>query len=171
MLLALSRLLFAICCLRKGPQDIPKSNILSSVVLLAYTAVAFMMLYDEGSDVSVVFLEIGFEIILVMGFMAGVLFAVGKITRYQQAMTALMGTDALISFFAIPPMFAQVSGSGAEIMILVILGLMLWHWIVCGHIIRHTIDQPLSFGLGIAFLYIYGSYRLMDWFAGVIANF
>ena len=171
MLLALSRLFLAICLLKKGPQDVPKSNFLSSIVLFLYALVAFLMLYDQEHQISVVLIEIGFEIILVMGFIALLLLVSGKLARYQQAMTALLGTDALISFFALPPMYLQVSGRGAELLILTILGLTLWHWVVCGHIIRHALGQTFPFGLGVAFLYIIVTYQLMNWFAEIVAAF
>jgi hypothetical protein len=40
--------------------------------------------------------------------------------------------------------------------------LMLWHWLVSGHIFSNALNQPFTFGLGIAFLYILFSYTVMD---------
>jgi len=36
-----------------------------------------------------------------------------------------------------------------------------WHWAVTGHIIRNALEQDLSFSLGLAFLYLLGSYQVM----------
>ena len=41
------------------------------------------------------------------------------------------------------------------------IGLMVWHWAVTGHIIRHALEKTLLFSLGLAFLYILGSYQVM----------
>ena len=44
---------------------------------------------------------------------------------------------------------------------LVMLGLIGWHWAVTGHIIHNALEQSLSFSLGLAFLYLLGSYQVM----------
>lgn len=169
MFITLVKLIFDICCLRKGPQDLPRSDVLLAILVLAYCSVAYLML-ATGEELLLVWLEIAFELLLVMGFVGLLLAVARKLSRYRQVLGAFLGTDAMISFFAIPSMFTQTEGPMAELILLAILALMLWHWVVCGHIIRHAISQSLSFGLGIAFLYVFGSYQLMDWFAGIIGT-
>ena len=53
------------------------------------------------------------------------------------------------------------TGQGGLLVFLVMLGLIGWHWAVTGHIIRNALEQSLSFGLGLAFLYLLGSYQVM----------
>jgi len=52
-------------------------------------------------------------------------------------------------------------GRGALLAFFVIIALMIWHWAVIGHIIRNALEQTLVFSLGLAFLYILGSYQVM----------
>jgi hypothetical protein len=67
----------------------------------------------------------------------------------------------MISFFALPGMASMEIGQGGLWVVLVMLGLIGWHWAVTGHIIRNALDKSLSFSLGVAFLYLIGSYQVM----------
>ena len=71
-----------------------------------------------------------------------------------------MATDALISFFALPAM-ATLVGQGTGLAFIAIILLMIWHWAVSGHIFSKALEQPFTFGLGVAFLYILVSYQVM----------
>ena len=84
-----------------------------------------------------------------------------KLGRFYQVLSAVLGTDALISFFALPGMASMETGQGGLLVFLVMLGLIGWHWAVIGHIIRNALEQSLSFSLGLAFLYLLGSYQVM----------
>ena len=53
------------------------------------------------------------------------------------------------------------TGQGGLLVFLVMLGLIGWHWAVTGHIIRNALEKSLSFSLGLAFLYLLGSYQVM----------
>ncbi len=89
------------------------------------------------------------------------LYLAGKLGRFYQALSAVLGTDALISFFALPGMATMETGQGGLLVFLVMLGLIGWHWAVTGHIIRNALEKSLSFSLGLAFLYLLGSYQVM----------
>jgi hypothetical protein len=41
------------------------------------------------------------------------------------------------------------------------LVLIIWHWAVTGYILSKALEKTLSFSLGIAFLYLLGSYQVM----------
>ena len=52
-------------------------------------------------------------------------------------------------------------GSAAVLAFIVTIALMIWHWAVTGHIIRNALGQTWAFSLGLAFLYLLGSYQVM----------
>lgn len=159
---ALIKLFFDICCLSKAPQDIPYSFTLLNVLMLAYATVAFLILSpDEGFFKGL--LEVGFEMVLLIAFVWGLLLIYQKTARFTQVLCAFLGADAFISFLAIPVMEALTAGFMTDVASLVVLGLMTWHWVVSGHIIRHALSQTFLFGLGLAFVYIVGSYQIMAW--------
>ncbi len=159
---ALIKLFFDICCFSKAPQDLPYSPALLKVLILIYAALAFLILSPDEGFLKGLF-EVACELLLMMLFVWTTLFIYQKTSRYTQVLCAFVGVDALISFFALPAMTALIAGRWIDVASVSILGLMAWHWAICGHIIRHALSQSLLFGLGMAFLYILGSYEIMAW--------
>ena len=80
---------------------------------------------------------------------------------YQVSIRRRVGTDALISFFALPGMAAMETGQGGLLVFLVMLGLIGWHWAVTGHIIHNALEQSLSFSYRCNFYLYLGSYQVM----------
>ncbi len=105
-------------------------------------------------------LQVIVEIALLLGASKIILSLAKKPERFLQTACALIATDALISFMALPVM-ATLIGKGSALSFIVIILLMLWHWAVSGHIFSHALSQPFTFGLGVAFLYILMSYQVM----------
>ncbi len=159
-MLEIFRLFFDICLLKKGPQDIPESRFLFWFSLTLYALVGFLMLrLSEGWLES--FFQLLAGIIMLFVFIAGILFFTAKVSRFFAVVTAMLGSDALISFFALPVIGSITSGRISVYAELVYLGLIIWSWLVMGHIFRHALTLPLSFGLGLAFAYIFSTFLVM----------
>ncbi|NOQ37069.1 MAG: hypothetical protein GQ569_14450 [Methylococcaceae bacterium] len=159
------RLFFDITLFRKAPQDIPASVILQRTMVFVYALISFLMLYISQPWFEAL-LQTGVEIALVWFFCAMILYWVGKPARFQQTFTALIGVDALISFFAFPVLSALTTpmpdGSSIPLLaIFVFITLILWHWLVTGYVLHHALSQPLPFGLGVALLYLMVSYQII----------
>jgi hypothetical protein len=154
------RLLFDICLFKKGPQDLPYSIWLMRILLVVYISVRVLML-NMHFDWLNVLLQVIVDILLVVGFFWIMLYLARKVGRFYQVISAILGTDAIISFFALPGMATMETGQGGLLVLLVMLGLIGWHWAVTGHIISHALEKNLSFSLGLAFLYLLGSYQVM----------
>ncbi len=152
-------LCFNICLFKKGPQDLPGSRYLSGLLLSVYALISFLIL-RLSSDMLSALLQVGVEIMLILGLTRIILFIAKKPTRYPQTVNALIATDALISLFALPAM-ATLVGQGTALAFITVVVLMLWHWTVSGHIFSQALEQPFTFGLGVAFLYILVSYQVM----------
>jgi len=155
----LLKLFYGICLLKKGPQDIPASDWLFRVLLIVSIFVDFLVLIlntDLFSSIVQTFVEIA----LTLGLTWVILYIAKKQFRFQQTVCALMATDILISLLALPAIAILVNGGAGSTFIVIIL-LMVWHWVVSGHIFTHALEQPFSFGLGIAFLYIFLSIQVM----------
>jgi hypothetical protein len=154
------KLIFDICLFKKGPQDLPYSIWLLRILLIVYTGVRALMLSIHFGWLNVL-LQVIADVVLVAGFFWVLLYLARKLGRFYQVWSAVLGTDTLISFLALPGMATMETGQGGLLVVLVMLGLIGWHWAVLGHIIRNALDQSLSFGLGLAFLYLLGSYQVM----------
>lgn len=153
------KLFFDICLFKKGPQDIPASNVLLRLLIPFYASVSFLLLILNSNGLNAA-MQVLVEIMLILGSTWIILFIARKPARYQQTASALMATDALISFFALPAM-ATLVGQGAGLAFLAIIMLMIWHWAISGHIFSNALEKPFTFGLGVAFLYILVSYQVM----------
>ena len=154
------KLFFDICLFKKGPQDIPSYNGLLNGLIVVYALVGFLVLFVTAGFFDAV-LQVLVEIALVIVFTKVLLSLFRRPERYVQTASALFGTDALLSFFALPGIASMMTGRMTLLAFAVMLGLTIWHWVVTGHIIRHAISQSIPFGLGIAFLYILAMYQVM----------
>jgi hypothetical protein len=154
------KLLFDICLFKKGPQELPPSVWLLRLLVAANVSVSFLML-SIRTDWLNSLLQAIVGTLLVIGFSWLMLYLTRKRERFVQTTAALLGTDALISFFALPGMASMMVGTGVLLAFVITIALMIWHWAVTGHIIRNALGQSWTFSLGLAFLYILGTYQVM----------
>ena len=104
-----------------------------------------------------------------LGFSWPLLYFSGKSARFPQTLCALLGTDSLITLCAIPAI-ASLVAEPSELGYIAMLILMVWHWLVGGHIFRSALDKPLFFGLGLSVLYILISSQVMALLFPVIST-
>ncbi len=156
------RLFYDIALFRKNPQDVPFSKALTQITLIGYALVSFLMFFMSSSWTKAL-LQVATDILILIIFTRVTLFITGKSARYQQTFCALIGTDMFISLCAIPPTASMMmpNGSIADLGVLVMIGLLLWHWAVLGHVFRHALSESFSFGFGIGFLYLFSAYLVM----------
>ncbi|MGR9012870.1 MAG: hypothetical protein ACU83U_04420 [Gammaproteobacteria bacterium] len=154
------KLLFNICLFTKGPQNLPSSVWLLRILVVIDVIVSFLMV-SISTDWLTSLLQAIVSALLIIGFSWLMLYVGRKRERFYQTTTALLGTDALIGFIALPGMASMMIGKGILLAFIVTIGLMIWHWAVTGHIIRNALGQSLTFSLGLAFLYILGSYQVI----------
>ncbi len=152
--------LFDICLFRKGPQDLPSSLWLLRVLIGVDVIVSFLMV-SIRTDWLTSLLQAIVSALLIVGFSGFMLYVARKRGRFYQTTGALLGIDAMISFFALPGMASMMIGRVALLAFITTIALMIWHWAVTGHIIRNALGQTLTFSLGVAFLYLLGSYQVM----------
>lgn len=159
-MLGLIKLLFDICLFKKGPQDLPFSSELLRLLLVVNVIVSFLMI-SIHTDWLASLLQAIVSVLLIAGFSWLMLYVTGKRERFNQSTSALLGTDAMISFFALPGIASMMIGTGTLLAFIITIALMIWHWTVTGHIIRNALGQSLVFSLGLAFLYVVGTYQVM----------
>jgi len=155
----LSLLFFQIVNFKKGPYDFLSSFIFLCMVLPTYVAINFLILFLNGAA-STAPLQIGVDFAMILMFCWPLLYVSGKQTRFPQTLAAMVGTDAVISFCALPAI-ATLNSHANDLAYFSMLALVLWHWLVSGHIMKHALDRSLFFGLGLALLYIMLSSQVM----------
>jgi len=149
----LFHLYFDICLLRKGPQAVPESPFLLLVTLLFNLTISLIAgtITDTFSNALAQAL-LGFGIMI--AFTAIVLSIRGHIKRLSQTITAMLGTEALITIVLIP-MSMVIIGMDTESVsrflkdALTILWLMVvvWYLLVMAHILRHALSMNLFQGV------------------------
>lgn len=156
------KLFYDIILFKKGPQDVPFSRLLTRATLAVYAVINFLMLFMSNHWFSAL-LQMLTDIVILMLFTRVTLAWVHKPERYQQTLCALLGTDSLITLCAVPATAVMLVPSGdlAVLGFFIIVGLILWHWAVIGHILSHALSQHLSFSLGLALLYMMTAYLIM----------
>ncbi|MDF1584090.1 MAG: hypothetical protein RQ733_00255 [Methyloprofundus sp.] len=153
-------LIFNICLFKQGPQDIPYSQTILRLSVIGYAIISFMLIQMSVSELSAL-LQVAVELIIIFSFSSLALTLAKKRQRFLQTTCALLGTDALISLFAMPAIASLSINPNNGLAFLAMLALMIWHWVITAHIIRHALSQSFSFALGIAFLYIFSAYQIM----------
>lgn len=157
----LFKLFLDIALFKKGPQHVPASGMLLALTLATYLAVGLILLGLETSWIDAL-LQVGMEVVLLLGFTWATLAGVKLTARFLQTGSAMLGTDALISAFAIPVLAWMTGGNDSGIPgYLLLMLLMLWHLAVIAHILRHALSCALTVAIVMAIVYIGGSYQIM----------
>jgi hypothetical protein len=161
----LFNLFLDICLLRKGPQDLPASQELLKLCLIAYAGSGLLNLWlglgDTGSGMALLLTMV--DVSLLMGLSYAVLQLMGLLERYVQTLTALAGTGTLLQLIVLPlGLWYQrelAGGDGAaDLPAMLWLLLLIWSIVITAHILRHALS--VSFGTGT--LYALG-YLMMSW--------
>lgn len=152
-------LFFRIAIFKQGPQDVPASPLVLRFLLPVYVAISFLALMMNGTA-STALLQIGVDLVMMAGFIWPMLYFADKSHRFAQTFNAMLGTDAVISFAALPAL-ASLTSQPSELAYLFMMAMMVWHWLVNGHILREALDRSWFFGLGLGLLYIMLSSQVM----------
>lgn len=157
--MALLRLFFDICLLRKGPQDLPISRFLFYLTLIFYVGIGFLLLMSEGWVTAAT--GILSDFVLTGAYTYGFLVSARKKSRFFQTFTALLGADAFIGLCAVPISVSLMEPGQMGPADLLLSGLMVWHLVVTGHIFRHAMSKSLGYGLGVAVGLLFLNYLVL----------
>lgn len=151
-----------LCLLRVAPQDVPTAPVLFWITALANITVNIIILWADPKRSSLQILsESLFDVSLTMLALHIALSWYNLETRFNQTATAIFGTNALLGLIAA---FLPNSQHGiiGEIWILLLLSLLIWQFLVLGHILRHTFEIPLSLAIIAGIIYTFMSYRILN---------
>ena len=159
IVMAIVRAMWAICTLRRGPQDLPASSTLMLLMLLL-NAIGSAMLEAIQMPAASATLAAVVDTIVVIVLIRLLLQVTGKQNRFRQTVTAIAGAGFLLTFFALPVLLWIAAWAGQQhdlsIPMLLWLAVFGWNLLVMAHILRHAIDSNLVVGfmLAIAFVFI-----------------
>lgn len=143
-----------LCLLRRPPQDLPASETLFAIVMLADLVVGGMVGIAAGLSWWTSLLQGVAEILLMLTALYVALTQLKLGARFLQSATALFGSGALLGLVAIPLLGLNPTGSQetdlAALGAFLLLGLVIWGILVTGHILRHAFAITLGQGAAIA---------------------
>lgn len=147
IVLALLETLFDIVRLRKGPDAIPYSWIMSLVALTMWlvSGLVIMLMTPELDDRD--YLISTFTGVVGLACYAGIVVLSDYTPRLLQTLTAILGCGALIGFLYIAAAVFLAPFLGANITDLVVTLILLWSIPVEGHIIARTIERHWYVGI------------------------
>ena len=156
--------LAAIVMLRLGPQDLPAGRATMLVCIALYvmvTALSLGLREIDNNPLLVILIAIAVPLVA-----AWLLLKWRKLTaRYEQTVSALFGTSALLSAISTP--FSQMAGNQPSApLALFLLLIFFWSFAVDAHIWRHALAIAFSSALALAVILFAASLLLINTLAG-----
>jgi hypothetical protein len=154
---AIVRTCWQICLLRQGPQVFPRSWPLFAIMLLIYMATDAVLFLAQGLRGMKLLPELLLDTGLLLAFFALVLAVWQKFERFNQTLSALLGTGAVIMLVAVP--FSLLGtllppSAWTELVGVAVYAILAWNVLVTGHILRHALNTWLTLGIIIAGTYV-----------------
>ncbi len=160
-----------LCALRRAPQDLPASEILFGIMLVADLFAGLLGGVTAGIPWWASLIQGFVEIALMLAALRVVLQLMKMPARFLQAATALLGSGALLGLVAILPLSLNPTGSQetnlAALGAFLLLGLVVWGIVVTGHILRHTFGITLGQGAAVAIAFEIATITLINGLIGV----
>jgi hypothetical protein len=151
------RIFLDIVLWRRGPQDLPASQLLLALTVIAYVVVSMLQLALLGESAATWAFFIVVDPLLLLGWMWVVLRIFGKRERFLQTATAVFGASAVLGFAMYLPLqfllaaMSQEAASGASqaVALLLIVAFAL----VTGRILKLATDTNLFTGIAMSLTY------------------
>jgi len=162
----LIRFFVDVALLRRVPQDLPASPFLLKTLLalnLLLNIPLAMTVFETPLDAVLATL---LELVATAALLFAGLQARGKSSRWEQSFCALLGLGVLAAVVTIGYRALTALLGVPQLAGLLDLALFLWMMLAMAHVVRHTFEIPLPFGILIVFAYTMFVLGLIaQWFA------
>ncbi len=161
-MLALLKTLFDIIRLKKGPDAIPYSWIITIIALMLWLVAGFVIASMTEGMSEEDFLVGTFTGVVGLACYAAIVVLTGRTPRLLQTLTAIIGCGAVLSFMYVAGTLVLAPLLSAGVTNLVVTLILLWSIPVEGHIIARAIDRHWYVGVVAAMavfifqLFLYG---------------
>jgi len=141
---------------KKGPQDLPSSQSLLNIFILANILISLIpndVNYNLEIAVITSLIYVGaslFFIQTILSIKENMTSNSGYRVRYIQSATSILGVHAIIGL--ITSVIFYLSGNSESIIFIILLA-TIYSWLIYGYIFKHTLDCTTFMGLSISFLY------------------
>ena len=160
---AIIKILFDICLLRKGPEDMPGSFILMSALVVASLLVSIILgsvVYNY--QIAVILSTVG----LLVTFAFVKILLINKSERFIQTFSAMLGVSVLIDIISIPVIYPLLSEkldkNLAVLLWLLSIAVYGWFIVIYGFIVSRATSSTLGYGISVAVGYALVSYMIFE---------
>lgn len=153
-MLKLIEAFWKICLLQLRPQDLPASNAFVGLSLGLYAITNLVGATLTLSPITAVLASI-MHTVLLMALTYLVLWTKELTPRFNQTLAALAGSNAVLTFIALPVLIWQLSNPTFPLPALMLIGLTIWNLTIVGHILRHATNIHILMGMVLAVIYMY----------------
>jgi len=140
-----------IAMLRRSPEDLPASRALFTRALAVYAFAGMLLFQMQVTEPQEAVLELAVVLAIELGYFLVLLQVLGKGQRVLQTLTAIAGTGALLTTLGLPLHYciqtAPQGASASDIPKVGVLLLLLWSFLVGGHIVSKALEIPLIAGI------------------------
>ncbi len=161
----LLRIFVDLCLIKKGPKDVPESAVLLKMVFFIYFLSGTLLLSSSIGLIDAI-IQSFLETVLVGLFMYVLVSFFQVKNRFNQAVTAIYGSGALMTLLSVPYIFWMdglvKNENPIGVIGLVVFFIVIWGFIVMANIIRETVQKSFSISLLLTFCYLYLSYQLIN---------
>ncbi|MGI9330097.1 MAG: hypothetical protein ACR2QB_05220 [Gammaproteobacteria bacterium] len=154
---------------RLGPEDLPSSGFLLGLTAAIYVLAQIPVALPAFGTVGNVASALAVDLSLMVACLWALLRVTGYGSRYQQTLTALLGTSALLSLASVPFTLWLLSSADAPVGSTafpnaMILAIIIWSLVVNGHILGRALSRSFGIGLLVAITYFFLQSTLLSEF-------
>jgi len=154
---------FDIALHRRGPEDLPASRFLFTVVVLCYCLVGILSVLVTNPQLAYALGAVSLSALLLFVFIAAVLSFFGKSRRFLQTTTAYAGVDTLLTLLGLP-LLLWIAESSAEnppaLAVWLYLLLIIWSLEVFSYILSRSLEVTHWMAASMVIAYFLVSYSL-----------
>lgn len=147
---------------RLGPEDVPDSRFLLLLTGLVYVLAQGLLALPVYHASLMLARSLALDLLLLCGCLWGLLRLTDHAVRYQQTLTAMFGTGALLGVCMLPFNYwldmAAEPGKANMGPTIGLLAVISWSLAVNGHIFSRAMSLPFAAGLVISLAYFFLNY-------------
>ena len=149
------KILFDICLLRKGPEDLPVNGVLMLILVVISFVVSIwigLIIYDKHIAINTSIVELIFSIIFVKILLRK------NPERFMQTFSAMLGAVTIINIISLPILiplsYEELNQNITSLFGLLSFALLIWVVVVYGSIFSRAISSVFRYGILISVGYV-----------------
>jgi len=160
-MLALTQFFLDLALLRRGPQDLPSSSVLLILVAVLSVVIGTVNSAQLFGGLGAALGANLLDLTLGMALLAGLLRFRGRVARWLQTTSAILGLGVLAGGLMLVARASATMLGIADVAVLVEVVLAIWLHVALGSVLRHALEVPLLLGVIIVFCYTVLAFNLI----------